>query len=86
METLYLAVVKIYPKGGSYIILGGGGEGDMYRLHHEVQVSMQFTHRVPEARGCVNRIETEPSDINDLYHGTQRRVNKYLQGGQYVIY
>ena len=49
-----------------------------YRLHHEVQVSTQFTHLGPEARGCVNRAETEPSDVNDLYHGTQRRVNKYL--------
>ena len=46
----------------------------MYRLHHEVQVSTRFTHRGPETRGCVNRVETEPSDVNDLYHGTQRRV------------
>ena len=49
-----------------------------YRLHHEVQVSTQFTHRWPEAWGCVNRVETWLSDVNDLYHGTQRRVNKYL--------
>ena len=41
----------------------------MYRLHHEVEVSMGFTHRGPEARGCVNRVETEPSDVTDLYHG-----------------
>ena len=40
-----------------------------YRLHHEVEVSMGFTHRGPEARGCVNHIETEPSDVTDLYHG-----------------
>ena len=40
-----------------------------YRLHHEVEVSTGFTHRGPEARGCVNRVETEPSDVNDLYHG-----------------
>ena len=33
----------------------------MYRLHHEVGG--------PEARGCVNRVETEPSDVTDLYHG-----------------
>ena len=25
----------------------------------------------------INRIETKPSDVNDLYHGTQRKVNKY---------
>ena len=30
---------------------------------------MRFTHRGPEARGCVNRAETEPRDITDLYHG-----------------
>ena len=42
----------------------------MYRLHHEVEVSTGFTHRGPEARGCVNRVETEPSlDVTDLYHG-----------------
>ena len=40
-----------------------------YRLHHEVEVSTGFTHRGPEARGCVNRVETEPSDVTDLYHG-----------------
>ena len=22
-------------------------------------------------RGCVNRVDTEPSDITDLYHGTR---------------
>ena len=33
-----------------------------YRLHHEVQVSTRFTHRGPEARGCVNHVETEPSE------------------------
>ena len=42
---------------------------NMYRLHHEVEVSTGFTHRGPEARGCVNRVETEPSDVTDLYHG-----------------
>ena len=41
----------------------------MYRLHHEVEVSMGFAHQGPEARGCVNPIETEPSDVTDLYHG-----------------
>ena len=41
----------------------------MCRLHHEVEVSMGFTHRGLEARGCVNRVETEPSDVTDLYHG-----------------
>ena len=40
-----------------------------YRLHHEAEVSTGFTHRGPEARGCVNRVETEPSDVTDLYHG-----------------
>ena len=42
----------------------------MYRLiHHEVEVSTGFTHRGREARGCVNRIETELSDVTNLYHG-----------------
>ena len=41
----------------------------MYRLYHEVEVSTGFTHRGPEARGCVNGVETEPSDVTDLYHG-----------------
>ena len=40
----------------------------MYRLHHEVEVSTGFTYRGPEARDCVNRVETEPSDVTDLYH------------------
>jgi hypothetical protein len=40
-----------------------------YRLYHEVEVSTRFTHRGPQARGCVNRVETEPSDVTDLYHG-----------------
>ena len=31
----------------------------MYRLYHEVEVSMGFTHRGPKARGCVNHIETD---------------------------
>ena len=44
-------------------------KADMYRLHHEVEVSTGFTHRGPEARGCVNRVETEPSDVTNLYHG-----------------
>ena len=33
----------------------------------------------------LHHVETELSDVNDLYHGTQRRVNKIfidLQGGQ----
>ena len=42
---------------------------DLYRLHHEVQVSTGFTHRGPQARGCINPVETEPSDVTDLYHG-----------------
>ena len=41
----------------------------MYRLHHKVEVSSRFTHRGPQARGCVNREETEPSDVTDLYQG-----------------
>ena len=43
----------------------------MYRLHHEVQVSTGFTHRGSEARGCVNHVETELSDITnrDLCRG-----------------
>ena len=36
----------------------------MYRLYHEVEVSTGFTHR-----GHVNHVETEPSDVTDLYHG-----------------
>ena len=31
----------------------------MYRLYHEVEVSTRFTHRGPEARGCVNHVETD---------------------------
>ena len=42
---------------------------NMYRLHHEVQVSSRFTHRGPQAWGCVNREETEQSDVTDLYQG-----------------
>ena len=41
----------------------------MYRLHHEVKASTGFTHRGPDARGSVNCVETEPSDVADLYHG-----------------
>ena len=47
----------------------------MYRLHREVEVSMGFTHQGPEARGCVNRVETEPSDVTDLYHGLRGHDN-----------
>ena len=35
-------------------------------------MSTRFTHRGPEARGCVNRVETELSDITDLYHGANQ--------------
>ena len=38
-----------------------------------VKVSTGFTHRGLEARGCVNRVETEPSDVTDLYHGLHAR-------------
>ena len=48
----------------------------MYRLHHEVEVSTEFTHRGPEARGCINRVETEPSDVTDLYHGLRGPDNE----------
>ena len=41
----------------------------IYRLHHEVEIYTGFTHQGPEARGYVNRVETEPSDVTDLYHG-----------------
>ena len=41
----------------------------MYRLYHVVEVSMGFIHRGPEGRGCVNRVETEQSDVTNLYHG-----------------
>ena len=37
-----------------------------YRLHHEVEVSMLFTHRGPKARGCVNHIETDTEWCNQL--------------------
>ena len=47
----------------------------MYGLHHEVQVSLRFIHRGPEAQGCVNCEETEPSDVTDLY---QLRANVAL--------
>ena len=46
-----------------------GQTASMYRIHHEVEVSTGFTHRGPEARGYVNPVETEPSDVTDLYHG-----------------
>ena len=55
----------------------------MYRLHHEVEVSTGFTHRGPEARGCVNPVETELSDVNNLYHGmytcTHNIVHEHVQ-------
>ena len=35
------------------------GHMDKYRLYHEVEVSTRFTHRGPEARGCVNHVETD---------------------------
>ena len=41
----------------------------MYRLYHKVEVSMGFTHWGPQARGSVNHVETDTSDITDLYHG-----------------
>ena len=47
----------------------------MYRLHHKVQVSMRFTYRRLEAWGCVNCVETEPSDITDLYRGLRGHDN-----------
>ena len=32
--------------------------------------SLRYLHnRGPKARGCVNRVETEPRYITDLYHG-----------------
>ena len=42
--------------------------GRLDRLHHEVEISTGFTHRGREARGCVNHVETEPSDVTDLHH------------------
>ena len=45
---------------------------------------MGFTHRGPEARGCVNRVETEPSDVTDLYHGLGYVVlTTYLRPSNY---
>jgi hypothetical protein len=36
-----------------------------------MQVSTGLTHQGPEARGCVNPVETEPSDVTDFYHGVR---------------
>ena len=52
----------------------------MYRLHHEVDVSMGFAHRGPEARGCANPVETEPSDVTDLYHGIELTNQRQVPG------
>ena len=52
------------------------GEDNKYRLHHEVQVSLHTEGRRP--RGCVNREETEPSDVTDLYHGLRGHNNASL--------
>ena len=38
----------------------------MYRLYHEVEVSTWFTHRGPEARGCVNHVGTDTEWYNRL--------------------
>ena len=56
-----------------------------YKLHHEVQVSSRFTYRGPQAQGCVNHEETEPSDVTDLYQGyvaltTHLRPSNYSAG------
>ena len=36
------------------------------RLYHEVEVSTWFTHWGPEARGCVNHVETDTKWYNRL--------------------
>ena len=42
-----------------------------YRLHQEVQVSTELHTEGRTARGCVNPVETELSDVTDLYHGNE---------------
>ena len=39
-------------------LVGKDAQTIKYRLYHEVEVSLRFTHRGPEAQGCVNRKET----------------------------
>ena len=39
---------------------------NMYRLYHEVEVSTWFTHQGQQARGCVNRVETDTEWYNWL--------------------
>ena len=36
-----------------------GTLSDKYRLYHEVEVSARFIHRGPQARGCINHVETD---------------------------
>ena len=44
---------------------------------------MGFIHRGPEARGCVNRVETEPSDVTDLYTMGYVVLTTYLRPSNY---
>ena len=37
-----------------------------YRIYHNVEVSTGFAHRGPQARGCVNRVETDTEWYNWL--------------------
>ena len=39
---------------------------NLYRLYHEVEISTWFTHWGPEARGCVNHVETDTEWYNQL--------------------
>ena len=39
-----------------------------YRLHHEVEVFMRFTLPRAADQGSVISVETEPSDVINLYH------------------
>ena len=41
-----------------------------YRLHTEVYIR-DLHHRGPQARGGVDRVETEPRCVTDWYHGPQ---------------
>ena len=44
---------------------------NMHRLYHEVEVFTGFTHRGPEARGCVNRVDSDRTEQGDNIQHTR---------------
>ena len=40
----------------------------LFRLCHELLMSTLFTHQEPNAWGYVNHVESEPSDMSDLWY------------------